>query len=199
MRVTSIRWQGILAAVLLSAGIANADFIVNVEQVGSNVVATGSGSINTTGLTDEGFGPDFSPGVEPDEANLTLGVPHAHTFEYVSISGPSSFGSGGFVLASSDTGDFVALDESDSALLFAPTFVSGNPLSDSDTWDGTTLAGLGLTPGTYTWTWGTGVNADSFIVNIGTVATPEPEYPGVLLLVLGAMAASQRRRARRRI
>jgi hypothetical protein len=44
------------------------------------------------------------------------------------------------------------------------------PGVDSMTFDGTTLAGLGLTPGAYTYTWDSG---NSFVIDVGpTAATP---------------------------
>ena len=38
---------------------------------------------------------------------------------------------------------------------------------------GQTFASIGLSPGTYAWTWGSGIDADSFTVEIGP-AVPEP-------------------------
>jgi len=54
-----------------------------------------------------------------------------------------------------------------------------------------TFASMGLTPGSYTWSWGSGLNADSFTLNI--VATPAgvPESGSTafsMLLGLGALA-----------
>jgi hypothetical protein len=44
-------------------------------------------------------------------------------------------------------------------LLSVPTgYVSGTALSDTAIYSGTTLAALGVTPGTYVWTWGTTAN-----------------------------------------
>jgi hypothetical protein len=44
-------------------------------------------------------------------------------------------------------------------LLSVPAgYVSGTALSDTAIYSGTTLAALGVTPGTYVWTWGTTEN-----------------------------------------
>ena len=56
-------------------------------------------------------------------------------------------------------------------LLVPQGYVSGNPLSGTATYDNATFASLGITPGTYTWTWGTGV--DSFTLQIGPAGVPD--------------------------
>ena len=55
-----------------------------------------------------------------------------------------------------------------------PSGYSGNTLSDTATYDNQTFNSLGVTHGTYVWNWGSGANADSFTLNIGTVAVPAP-------------------------
>ena len=51
--------------------------------------------------------------------------------------------------------------------LYAPnSYVSNTPITASSTWSGTTIAGLGLIPGTYVVTWGSGETADSLTINI---------------------------------
>ena len=42
--------------------------------------------------------------------------------------------------------------------MFQAGYVSGTALSDMAIYSGKTLATLGVTPGTYVWTWGTGAN-----------------------------------------
>jgi hypothetical protein len=61
------------------------------------------------------------------------------------------------------------------------SYVSGAALSDVTTWDNQTFASLGLTPGTYTYDYGSESTPDTIVVDIGTAAaTPEP--PSVTLL-----------------
>ena len=49
-------------------------------------------------------------------------------------------------------------------------YTSGDPLTNSMTFNNATFASLGVTPGTYTWTWGTGANQNfTLIIPRGTV------------------------------
>ena len=74
------------------------------------------------------------------------------------------------------------------------TYVSGEALSNTSTYSDKTIAGLGLTPGTYTWTWGTGPTADSFQLQV-EAATPEPATFGLLTFAAaGMLLAGYRRR-----
>ena len=44
-------------------------------------------------------------------------------------------------------------------------YVSGGALSDSMTFNNATFASLGVTPGTYVWTWGTGLPNQNFTLH----------------------------------
>ena len=52
-------------------------------------------------------------------------------------------------------------------------YVSGAALSDSMTFNNATFASLGVTPGTYVWTWGTGLANQNFTLMIGGAGVPD--------------------------
>ena len=73
-------------------------------------------------------------------------------------------------LSNSFSGDFFALEEGINAFLALPQgYVSGSALSNSMTFNSATFASLGLTPGTYVWSWGTGLPNQNFTLQIGAV------------------------------
>jgi hypothetical protein len=159
----------------LTAQLAEAAFVVDLTQVadksqpsGFDVVANGKGSINLTDLTfnsntfDVGF-------LQPNSAIIFVGPTSitADTY-YTGISGPLSFGSGGTNSASTGSDDIVGTGPFAGGVVAVPSgYVSGSHLSGSATWDNATLASLGATVGIYTWTWGSGANADSFTLKVG--------------------------------
>ncbi len=161
---------------LLSVRPAEAGYTVTLQQVGPDVVATGSGALNLAGLTfccyASRSNPTIVPGVEDDgwggsiAGAIATGPTIASVDSYFEPSGPTSFGSGGLTPASSGSGDMVGTSAECSSsgsdcsrFLTVPRgYVSGTFLSNSATWSGKTFATLGVTPGTYVWTWGAGAN-----------------------------------------
>ena len=110
------------------------------------------------------------------------------------LSAPASFGTGGFAYTPSTTGSIAGIVGNEDEILVPPDYVSGTALTDSDTFTGASFASLGFAPGTYTYTWGTGANADSL-----TVVGVAPEPGTWALLGIGAASMSLvLRRARRR-
>jgi len=178
---------------IAAAPLAHAAFVVTLQQVGANVVATGNGTINTAGLTPD---PSFFTGqtneavIDGADPYLTVGPTTATAVNvYDGISGSASFGSAIATAATSGSGDIVNMYYA--ARLEVPSgYVSGSALSDTDTWAGQTLSSLGVIPGTYIWGWGSGASADSFTLEV--ITTPEPA--SIALLGLGGASVLFRRR-----
>jgi hypothetical protein len=64
-------------------------------------------------------------------------------------------------------------------------YVSDTALSDTATYNGATFATLGVTPGTYKWTWGTGAANQNFTLQI---AVPEPSTWAMMLAGFAGLA-----------
>ena len=82
---------------------------------------------------------------------------------------PGDFGAGDKLLATTGTGDRFGISYYDfwgEDLFYLPDNFTGGSLSATNTYAGASFASIGLTPGSYVWTWGTGANADSLTLNI---------------------------------
>jgi PEP-CTERM motif len=190
---------GLGAAMLigLSALSAQAGYVVDLTQQGSNVVATGSGPIDLTGLTFD-TSPLAGTFIFPALGAIATGIT-ATADLYAGITGPANFGSGSDNFPISGSGDHVGVDGFVDELEVPHGYVSDSPLSDTSTYLSQTFSSLGATPGTYTWTWGTGAN-QNFTLVIGAAAVPEPSTWAMMLLgfaglgFMGYQSAGRRRR-----
>jgi hypothetical protein len=144
-------------------------FTITIEQVGPNVVATGTGAIDLTGLSFFNPGSVGTASVWPVTGRISMSSGNADT--YIGFTGPSSFGGGDVALANFFSGDVFAFDLD---TMFLPSgYVSGNPLSDMAIYFTATFASLGVTPGTYEWTWGTGLPNQNVTLQIGPAGVPD--------------------------
>jgi hypothetical protein len=172
--------------------------ILTAEEVGGDVVIAGGGTLDLSlwnGLF-SAFG--IFAGVAANDSVIVgstdLFTVYFATAAQTGFTGPATIGPGtqGF-FADSTTGDFFGLEWGSGffpdgiRLLVFQGYVSGGPLSGSATFLGETIASLGLSPGTYTWTWNTTTGSDFFTVNIVPA-------PGALALLGMASVISGRRR-----
>ena len=181
----------------LSARPAQAGYIVTLNQVGPDVVATGIGPIDLTGLF---FDANVSTGsnIQADAAVIFTGpATSSNGSRYAGIGGPTSFGTAASTtFASSGSGDLVGIIGKYGYLIVPMGYVSGTALSDSSTYNSKTFSSLGVTPGTYEWTWGRGVN-QNVTLRIGVAVPDSGSTFGLLLLPLAALfGASHLRQVR---
>jgi hypothetical protein len=152
---------------------APAGFTATVSQVGPNVVWSGSGSFNLTNLTLNQNIPGVSAGYNAQNAQFIIG-PSSNVSTYSGSSftvHPSSFGGIGSAAVSSTSGSVFGIVQTGGItaprdVLVPQGYVSGTVISGSATFNGTTIAGMGLTSGTYVWGWGSGAGAGSLTLII---------------------------------
>ena len=184
-------------------GRARAAFVLTLAQSGPNVVATGSGSIDL--LAFNAF-PALG-GTAPAQVFSSNGILYAGpatatgvtVYTGGGLTGPASFGSGGALTAGAGSGNLVGINYSlmSSPEIVVPAgYITGTTLSDSSTFTGQTFSTLGLNPGTYTYSWGSGLAADSLTIHVG-VPEPATWLSGALLVGAAALTIwRQRLRAR---
>jgi hypothetical protein len=200
MRQTLIRaCLGAFVALVTLAPTSRGEFIITFSESGGNVVANGTGSLNTTALTNLGtMTLVASVGPAGGIAEVGMLVDTVNTF--VNISGPLSFGTGGLTFATSGTGmqAGVNIQSVNGMELLVSTSYKGGTFTNSSTWAGETISGLGLAPGTYEWTWGTGANADDLKLVVPSPAVPAPNSMILAVTAIGVVGfwvGIRRRRA----
>jgi hypothetical protein len=187
------KWAGAAALGLAVVGApAEASVVIDVSEVGGNVVATGGGTVGLAGLAPFGTAPGTAF-MNPWFGNVDIGGisgTYLEITEYNGVTGPTSFGADLATFASSASGDLFGVNGSgpNGTGVDVPfNYVSGSALSGSATFDGQTFASLGLTPGTYVYTWGSGPTADSLTLQIGPAAIPEPGTWAMIMLGFAAL------------
>jgi hypothetical protein len=154
-------------------------------EVGGDVVLSGAGTMNLTSLTN--LQPFFrSSSIAPSVSQFGCGLAgpgpfNSRLYTGATFSSPTNFGTGNQTLGDSGTGDFfgVAFAASSNQLFVPSGYTSGSFISGTTTFNSTTLATLGATPGTYTWSWGSGVNASSIIMQVGVPAVTPTNTPTI--------------------
>ena len=180
----------------LSAPPAQAGYVVTLTQQGSDVVATGSGPIDLSGLTFSSGSFTFAAMI-PSTAVITTGptLVFTATDTYTGVSGPLNFGGGSLAEASSGGGDSVGIFGGINELVVPLGYVSDSPLSDTATYAGQTFSSLGVTPGVYESTWGTGTN-QNFTLDVVAGAVPEPSTWAMMGLGFGLLGLLGYRKTR---
>jgi len=195
-----IKWMLILVACSIGNS-ARGGFIVNATEVGNDVIISGGGTAN---LTDLDYAYTTSVGSKDGAGSVSVAT-WGHIFlggpvsghnvaVYQVLSGPTNFSSSGSnttTFTTNGIGDFFGLNirgDGLSVLVVDYDYVSGVLLSVINTYEGQSFATMGMAQGTYVWTWGSGANADSFTLNVGPAAVPEPSSLALFISVGIALA-----------
>jgi hypothetical protein len=150
------------------------NFNVTIKQVGPDVVWSGSGSFNTTSLISNGT-QNITAGSNNGTAVWAIGsgTPPGDVVDIYSgiTTYASSFGTsgspGGALVGSGST--FGVINNPTNRSLWVPTgYSSGSFISGATTYQTSTISGLGYTPGTYTWSWGSGANTSTLVMIISS-------------------------------
>jgi len=162
-----------------TSGVVGSVVNMTLLEVGGDVVLSGEGTMNLTSLTNlQPFfrGISIVPSVSQFGCGLAGPGPfNSRLYTGATFSSPANFGTGNQTLGDSGTGDFfgVAFAASSNQLFVPSGYTSGSFISGTTTFNSTTLATLGATPGTYTWSWGSGATLSSIIMTVG-VSGPTP-------------------------
>ena len=119
----------------------------------TNVVFSYTGSLDMTGQTTSSIGGTWN-GIHPSDAYLAINSNNGKNgLKSEELSGPTSFGAGSsYISDSSRSGDYFVIDGYKHNFIIPENYASGAQISGSSTYANNTLAGMGITPGTYTWT-----------------------------------------------
>lgn len=178
---------------LCVASLANANLTITIVEVGPNVVATASGSIDTTALVSSGSIPSFvAPvGLVATQPTFVFGdTGPLDDYDLQFTNGvPSAFGPGSFRSADSHTGTnflFESFGHGQGQVWLPQGYVSGSTISTTVVFNSATYASLGITEGVYRYDFqaisGTGATQSL------TVIIPEPRAAGFAGMVLALVA-----------
>jgi hypothetical protein len=148
---------------------------VTIVESGGNVVMSASGSLNINDLTlvNPSAGPFGFGGLGVSTATFLMGTNGINAAQYSGFTTtPPNFGPGGVGGSQTSVSGniFGVIKQGPTApysLLVPVGYTTGTAISSSQTFNGQSFVSFGLTPGTYTYTWGSGANADSINVVVG--------------------------------
>jgi len=188
---------GLLVAFAGSAKVQAIDLIFTAQQVGADVVTSASGFVNTSALSNAGSasGSGRFFGTIGDGSVFEVG-PSSNYDVWSGLTGSKVFGTSSQYFADINTGTVAGIGTFGTTSLYLPqSYTSGSSISGTSTYSGKTLADLGMTVGTYNWTWGSGATAGSARLTISAV--PEPSTYALATIATGVMAYLARRRKAR--
>ena len=177
---------------------SRAAITIHMAEVGSNVVATLSGAINSLpGAPTQSGGVGVFSGVRPSGSTMAFGlskfsgVQTVQMHYYTATTYPSNFGSSTSLLqANSSTASTTMMfrNLSSNNIIIDQNYVLGTAVTGTLTWNNQTFSSMGVATGSYVWGW----SSDSITLNV----VPEPSALSLLAVGLGGLIALRRVRRR---
>lgn len=178
----------VLALSALTASTSPAAIVITATEVGDDLVFNASGSANLADdsftLVDSDTWPYGGYTMARDDTAIAGPTGSGDVDAYSGFESTSTFGSANNLAygADSGSGQLVGVLGGDFPILIVPQgYTSGDTITATSTFEGLSFDELGIAPGDYTWTWGSGDNTDSLTFT----AVPEPSG---YALIAGALA-----------
>jgi len=149
----------------------------------------GLGAFVVPGRADFGLGAADSNGTVPGKKDLYV-VPFGVNFMQVDNFGDSQVTSA----ATGGTGDLFAITGLSELNIIVPEgYQSGAQISSSATFNGATISSIGMRPGVYVWSWGSGDNADSVIMTVPSPLTSKADNSAARVALLKEIKKLQKK------
>lgn len=192
-------WKKLAFCLCLASAISpvsRAAVTIHMQEVGSNVVATLSGAINSLpGAPTQSGGLGSFNGLRPSGPTMSFaftqvpGVfPVVQVNYYTATAYPSNLGSSSTTLlqANSSTASTTMMfrNLTTGNIMIDQSYVLGTAVTGTLTWNNKTLSSMGVTTGSYVWGWST----DSITLNV----VPEPSALSLLAVGMGGWIALRR-------
>ena len=173
MKILSVSAAVISAGLLLGVQSAKAVITVKATQVGADVDFTMTGSLASDSVVVQASDYSWGQGIQANPPHVIFGPGFNGTlYSLPNLTGPTSFGSGGFDNPSGNSGTASYFTPEDAYII--TTGGLDTALSASMTFANATFSSLGVTPGTYIWSWGpSAAMSDSYILQIEPTSVPD--------------------------
>jgi LysM repeat protein len=184
-------WLSAIAmAAIMPFSPAQAAVIVNVQEVGADVVINFSGTIDPTGLGTGAYSGGTNRFVRPEFGMVVSVYFEGWNYSYVTPNAPHGPGeaTGAATYTTTQSGDSFSVSQY--GVIVPYLYQTNTALSGSMTFLGTTLFLLGYTPGVYVTT----LPNDTITTNVIASAVPLPAAAPLLLGALALTGFAARRR-----
>jgi hypothetical protein len=133
------------------------------QEVGLNVILSGTGTANVTSLNLSGTSTTFQPFIDPSSGMFSVGVGGDYDVYSGTTFNSAPFGTGGYIIPNIAGGNEFGISVNS---LVVPIGYTGGILNGYSQFDNTDLATLSATTGTYLVQWGSSGASETITFDI---------------------------------